>query len=1253
MYIHRHQQKSITISINRTISTHYTRPQLTTSCLLLELLSLDDVALHEVEELELGSINTITVDVTRSEVSREDSLDVGLRGVRDNNIKTNKLLKTLGDGLSKDDLAEILVLPEVRTVDHVVERVDLVGHAVSEQEARETGAEVLAPDALELVASISGDAGLDLLDVGEVEVGDLTVLDSHVLGEDVVGEGESSEDLEGRRGDTTLVGRSILVEDDTSLLKNHAGILGDEEVSTLDNNLELGLTSLGIEEVLHVREVDGLGATTAGHEEISASEGVEVEIVTESNTGLDLLTVGEGNVGVVDGDEETAGGELGLVEVLDHDTGLGEASELLTVKTVRVVSDTGTVDDGDGLVLGDEDLVGTEITIRTTGLDLGALLLLEAELLDAADDVTVDGGSGHTESIVGDTTERRRLTGGECAPVRVAALLGVEGSPLHDTSGTFIRAEEEDLLLAVVVDDIVAVTGLGLGVDDEDIEEGGHEALEGDEALVLAVGVQENSTLGTELGDILVLEVLSEGKVEGLLELRSDVLGVALLVTRLDETDTTTRDIGETDVEALELSTHHEEDGEGEAREVHIGEELGVEAEGDGGLVGAVEVGLGDVAVEGEKGVEDLGLHVADDGAVDLGLEVAVGGDGAVLELVGSVAELEVLIGLVHELGVLEEGLHDTGVGDSLATDGGVKVTKTTKVEHVILEELGEGVVLIGAGGDDVEEELGGSREVGVFLGRERAIEEAGSEDLRLGHEVKHGELLHEVGDLSLGSGRGLDVEGEDDDVVGEGLDELAGGLEVVGLEELGEVEHVVGGGAGVVAGAEGEHEGDGAVAVLGVDLGDGGEMRGSLGDDLLVALEDEGGLLLEEVLGSDGLEVSHVLLTVVLGNGVVVGLEGVESHLLVGARGEGLGGDGHLKGVSLVGGDLLDAASDVTLDSDDLASLEGDHVEGLLRGKTTHELDVVLDSEPHVVGVGSSSGELLGGDVGLDVVGDDLGVEALEVDGGDAHLEEVVDLGEDAARGEDTAGDKVEVDIALDIDGDLLVVLDEVQRLDVGGVAVDGSTDDAGSDVLDLLGVDGGTGGGVETEDSEDLAVVDDRDDNTALEDRGGVDEALVDLTLADGVHENSLAGGVSLTDLGHLSVVLDTADVLTGNGSVVLRKISVEEVLASDKLLTIGRGDPRLSISEARDTRADDVEVAVESILDGSLGPHDLRSNLSLDRGNVGGSGHVAGVGVGGHGRLVGDSTDAGRHGSNTRSNGKLGNLARSYSERRYEDE
>lgn len=117
---------------------------------------------------------------------------------------------------------------------------------------------MFAPEALELRGSVFGNLGLDILDVALVKFGGLAILEDHKVGVFFCGEGKTSEDFEGRAGDTTLVGARVLEQDHLALLEMETGLLGEEQVGSLHDVLEVGL-ALRINQGSHIGDIDGLG----------------------------------------------------------------------------------------------------------------------------------------------------------------------------------------------------------------------------------------------------------------------------------------------------------------------------------------------------------------------------------------------------------------------------------------------------------------------------------------------------------------------------------------------------------------------------------------------------------------------------------------------------------------------------------------------------------------------------------------------------------------------------------------------------------------------------------------------------------------------------------------------------------------------------------------------------------------------------------------------------------------------------------
>lgn len=111
--------------------------------------------------------------------------------------------------------------------------------------------------------------------------------------------------------------------------------------------------------------------------------------------------------------------------------------------------------------------------------------------------------------IVGNSTELGALTGEERLPPWGTTLASVLSGPVDQLSSVLIRAHEEDLLLAVKVNNGVLDTWANRW--QEKIHDRVNVLLESHASLVLLLGVEEDDTLGSALGDILVLPLLGVG----------------------------------------------------------------------------------------------------------------------------------------------------------------------------------------------------------------------------------------------------------------------------------------------------------------------------------------------------------------------------------------------------------------------------------------------------------------------------------------------------------------------------------------------------------------------------------------------------------------------------------------------------------------------------------------------------------------------------------------------------------------------
>jgi hypothetical protein len=234
---------------------------------------------------------------------------------------------------------------------------------------------------------------VNVLDVAAVEVGDhlgaaVGLLYGHVGQELLVLERQRGQHLERRRCHAALIRAGVLKDHHASLLQDQAGLLREEQIGALHDVLEprhafhrRGRSATGggtsrpvMEELVNVADVDCLGPAATRHEEGGRRERVEVELVAEVETVVDYRTIGEGNLAVVDVDKEATAvaagdiecGELRPVELAHHKAGVGQPSELRAVNPERIIQHAGAVDDSDGLVSRDLDLIRTQVTIRAT-----------------------------------------------------------------------------------------------------------------------------------------------------------------------------------------------------------------------------------------------------------------------------------------------------------------------------------------------------------------------------------------------------------------------------------------------------------------------------------------------------------------------------------------------------------------------------------------------------------------------------------------------------------------------------------------------------------------------------------------------------------------------------------------------------------------------------------------------------------------------------------------------------------------------
>jgi len=201
---------------------------------------------------------------------------------------------------------------------------------------------------------------------------------------------------------------------------------------------------------------------------------------------------------------------------------------------------------------------------------------------------------------------------------------------------------------------------------------------------------------GSPVVDSLFL--LSAGQRVRLVEQGPRVLGVILATSRSDDTDTTSSDVLEPDVESTEVGSDDKEDSERGQGVLDLGQKVGFESERQGDLGRLVKVGLEDVLVEYQQGLEDLSLFVVAslaDLTDELGLlqgllgleslETERRGELTGLVQGGVVDHGKVNVTHPDEFGVVLQSLLDVLTGKSLVTEPGLDALQGLGVRRVVL----------------------------------------------------------------------------------------------------------------------------------------------------------------------------------------------------------------------------------------------------------------------------------------------------------------------------------------------------------------------------------------------------------------------------------------------------------------------------------------------------------------------------------------------------------------------------------------
>mmetsp|Transcript_104046 Transcript_104046/g.333529 ORF Transcript_104046/g.333529 Transcript_104046/m.333529 type:complete len:672 (+) Transcript_104046:644-2659(+) len=503
---------------------------------------------------------------------------------------------------------------------------------------------------------------------------------------------QSGEDLQGGAADAALVRRGILEDMHARLLQHSTCAIGEEEVSAFADHPEFW-PAVCVKERFDVAGGHGVRPPAARHEQVGTRVGCQMKVIPELRAGAPLGTIWEGHIGLLASHKEASPAHEGPAELLDGGSQERQPHQLFTLQAGGVEEHTRAIDDADRAVLGDQDLVRPEISVRATSLELCDTSLVLTELCQKFGDVSVDAGSGHAVDVVGHTTELHALSGGQCLPIRVAPDLADLGTQVHEIGRVLVRAEEEDLLAT----GHVAAEDSWLLLRQHAVEQrvqvlrearflhGG--ALLGVLRAIAWVG--EDDALRPTLRDVLVLHLLGEGQVVALVEQSRDVVLVRGIIAREHKAHAATRDVAKADVEAQEIPARHQVDAVGlvriQRRRPALEHDGRVEAKGEGtGGLRLEKVRQQDALVESQEHFPDLAVlrigAATLDGRLELGVEL-----GSRLARCDAAEVLEDLDGEVH---VAVDQIKDSIRGEQVLHAELVERFELALGSRVVLQDL-------------------------------------------------------------------------------------------------------------------------------------------------------------------------------------------------------------------------------------------------------------------------------------------------------------------------------------------------------------------------------------------------------------------------------------------------------------------------------------------------------------------------------------------------------------------------------------
>ena len=141
---------------------------------------------------------------------------------------------------------------------------------------------------------------------------------------------------------------------------------------------------------MDIVNVDSFGSTTTWDKHVCTAERVQVELISELETVIDNFSTGQSHVPFINQNTETPELNSQYWNYKSFDVS-GPSAIIQLIQALGIVNYTTSINNRNCAVLGNFDLIRTQIAIRATGLELAALLLLQSKFTINSGSVLMDG----------------------------------------------------------------------------------------------------------------------------------------------------------------------------------------------------------------------------------------------------------------------------------------------------------------------------------------------------------------------------------------------------------------------------------------------------------------------------------------------------------------------------------------------------------------------------------------------------------------------------------------------------------------------------------------------------------------------------------------------------------------------------------------------------------------------------------------------------------------------------------------------